>query len=150
MLEGGAIDGDGTGLVVTTEQCLLNDKRNPSLDRTALEAALGDWLGSTKVIWLGNGLIEDLDTGRLYIGKKVMFFKGFKSVKKKRKRILKESDWREYYGSSDVLNEEVAKRGADRFKRTILHFGAVDYRADVWINGRVAGRNRGVSRRMAL
>ena len=66
--------------------------------------------------------IEDLDTGRLYIGKKVMFFKGFKSVKKKRKRILKESDWREYYGSSDVLNEEVAKRGASRFKRTILHF----------------------------
>ena len=66
--------------------------------------------------------IEDLDTGRLYIGKKVMFFKGFKMVKKKRKRTLKESDWREYYGSSDVLNEEVAKRGASRFKRTILHF----------------------------
>ena len=66
--------------------------------------------------------IEDLDTGRLYIGKKVMFFKGFKMVKKKRKRTLKESDWREYYGSSDALNEEVAKRGAYRFKRTILHF----------------------------
>jgi hypothetical protein len=66
--------------------------------------------------------IEDLDTGRLYIGKKVMFFKGFKSVKKKRKRILKESDWREYYGSSDVLREQIEKRGRDRFKRTILHF----------------------------
>ena len=66
--------------------------------------------------------IEDLDTGRLYIGKKVMFFKGFKSVNKKRKRVLKESDWREYYGSSDVLGEQVEKRGKDRFKRTILHF----------------------------
>ena len=52
----------------------------------------------------------------------VMFFKGFKTVKKKRKRTLKESDWREYYGSSDILNEEVTKRGPERFKRTILHF----------------------------
>lgn len=66
--------------------------------------------------------IEDLDTGRLYIGKKVMFFKGFKMVKKKRKRILTESNWRDYYGSSDVLQEEIKKRGKDRFKRTILHF----------------------------
>jgi hypothetical protein len=66
-------------------------------------------------------LIEDLDTDRKYIGKKVMFFKGYKSVKKKRKRTLKESDWRDYYGSSDILNEEVAKRGKDRFRRTILH-----------------------------
>lgn len=62
VLEGGSISVDGSGTVVTTEQCLLNDKRNPSLDRAALEAALGDWLGTTRVIWLGNGLIEDLDT----------------------------------------------------------------------------------------
>lgn len=67
-------------------------------------------------------LIEDLDTNRMYIGKKVMFFKGFKTIKKKRKRTLKESDWREYYGSSDLLNAEITKRGKDRFKRTILHF----------------------------
>lgn len=67
-------------------------------------------------------LIDDLDTGRKYIGKKVMFFKSFKTVKKKKKRVLKESDWREYYGSSDVLNEEIVKRGRDRFRRTILHF----------------------------
>lgn len=62
VLEGGSITVDGRGTLVTTEQCLLHPKRNPALDQDAIEAALGDWLGVTKVIWLENGLIEDLDT----------------------------------------------------------------------------------------
>lgn len=62
VLEGGSITVDGLGTLVTTEQCLFQEKRNPRLDRAALEAALGDWLGTTEVIWLGKGLIEDLDT----------------------------------------------------------------------------------------
>ena len=41
MLEGGAIDVDGTGLAVTTEQCLLNPNRNPGFDRAEVEARLG-------------------------------------------------------------------------------------------------------------
>jgi len=59
ILEGGAIDGDGTGLVVTTEQCLLNPNRNPELSRTDIEERLAADLGYTRVIWLGDGLMHD-------------------------------------------------------------------------------------------
>ena len=62
VLEGGSLTVDGLGTLITTEQCLLHPKRNPDLDRHGIEAALGDWLGTTTVIWLGNGLVEDLDT----------------------------------------------------------------------------------------
>lgn len=62
VLEGGSITVDGLGTLITTEQCLLHPKRNPELDRNGIEAALGDWLGATTVVWLGNGLIEDRDT----------------------------------------------------------------------------------------
>ena len=62
VLEGGSLTVDGLGTLITTEQCLFHEMRNPTLDRSALEAALGDWLGATEVIWLGNGLVEDLDT----------------------------------------------------------------------------------------
>ncbi|MFM8526869.1 MAG: agmatine/peptidylarginine deiminase [bacterium] len=62
VLEGGSITVDGLGTLITTEQCLLHPKRNPELDRHGIEAALGDWLGVTEVVWLGNGLVEDRDT----------------------------------------------------------------------------------------
>lgn len=62
VLEGGSITVDGCGTLVTTEQCLLHEKRNPGLDRAEIELALSDWLGVTDVIWLGSGLVEDLDT----------------------------------------------------------------------------------------
>ncbi len=62
VLEGGSITVDGLGTLITTEQCLLQEKRNPELDKHGIEAALGDWLGITTVVWLGDGLIEDRDT----------------------------------------------------------------------------------------
>jgi agmatine deiminase len=62
VLEGGSIAVDGEGTLITTEQCLLHPKRNPSLDRSGIEAELREHLGVERVVWLGQGLIEDLDT----------------------------------------------------------------------------------------
>ena len=65
ILEGGAIDGDGTGLVVTTEQCLLNPNRNPQLSRGEIAARLAAELGFDRVLWLGEGLINDHTDGHV-------------------------------------------------------------------------------------
>ncbi len=65
ILEGGALDGDGSGLVVTTEQCLLNPNRNPDLSRSDLQARLARDLGFDRVLWLGEGLINDHTDGHV-------------------------------------------------------------------------------------
>ena len=65
VLEGGAIDVDGTGLCVTTEQCLLNPNRNPTLSRGDIEANLARDLGIDRVLWLGDGLVGDHTDGHV-------------------------------------------------------------------------------------
>jgi agmatine deiminase len=62
VLEGGSILTDGAGTLLTTEQCLLNPNRNPSLAREEIERALRDHLGVERIVWLGRGLVEDRDT----------------------------------------------------------------------------------------
>ena len=65
VLEGGAIDGDGSGTVLTTEQCLLNPNRNSDMDRAAIEAALLTDLSLDRVVWLGEGLANDHTDGHV-------------------------------------------------------------------------------------
>ncbi len=65
ILEGGAIDGDGSGTVITTEQCLLNPNRNPAMSRADVEAALARDLGFDRIVWLGEGLLNDHTDGHV-------------------------------------------------------------------------------------
>jgi len=65
VFEGGALDVDGTGLAVTTEQCLLNPNRNPGLTRAEIEARLLRDLGVDRVLWLGDGLVNDHTDGHV-------------------------------------------------------------------------------------
>ncbi|HJP70013.1 MAG TPA: agmatine deiminase family protein [Sphingomicrobium sp.] len=64
VLEGGAIDGDGSGTVLTTEQCLLNPNRN-TLTRSEIEERLLGDLGFERVVWLGTGLMNDHTDGHV-------------------------------------------------------------------------------------
>ncbi|AKM11019.1 agmatine deiminase family protein [Croceicoccus naphthovorans] len=65
ILEGGALDGDGTGLAVTTEQCLLNPNRNPHMSRDQIAEALERDLGFDRLLWLGDGLLNDHTDGHV-------------------------------------------------------------------------------------
>jgi agmatine deiminase len=65
ILEGGAIDGDGSGTLVTTEQCLLNPNRNAKMSREDVEEALAADLGIERVVWLGEGLANDHTDGHV-------------------------------------------------------------------------------------
>lgn len=62
VLEGGSIAVDGTGLLLTTEQCLLHPSRNPLLGRAQIEAELRGRLGVERIVWLGEGMVEDAET----------------------------------------------------------------------------------------
>src|SRR5438270_7840489 len=62
ILEGGAIDVNGAGALLTTESCLLNPNRNPNLRREEIEQRLRDFLGVREILWLGDGIAGD-DTG---------------------------------------------------------------------------------------
>lgn len=65
VLEGGAIDVNGQGLLLTTEACLLNPNRNPSLGREEIEERLCRYLGIRKVLWLGDGIAGDDTDGHV-------------------------------------------------------------------------------------
>lgn len=60
--------------------------------------------------------------GRRYFGKKTFYFSKTRTIKGKKKRSKVESDWREYYGSSEDLKNDVAKLGTSSFKRDIMYY----------------------------
>lgn len=62
ILEGGSIESDGSGTILTTSECLLNPNRNPQLSRQQIEAALSQHLGASHILWLDHGYLAGDDT----------------------------------------------------------------------------------------
>lgn len=62
VLEGGSIESDGSGTLLTTSQCLLSPNRNPQLSRSELEGAMRNLFGAQRILWLEHGHLEGDDT----------------------------------------------------------------------------------------
>jgi hypothetical protein len=77
-------------------------------------------------------LITHNSTGRKYIGKKFFSKAGYKQVKGKRKKIRKNSDWMDYWGSNKELQEEVKLNGEDQYTREILHLCKTRSECSYW------------------
>ena len=65
VLEGGSIDVNGAGILLTTESCLLNQNRNASIQRSEIEKNLCSYLGVERVLWLGEGIAGDDTDGHI-------------------------------------------------------------------------------------
>jgi len=65
ILEGGAIEINGAGALLTTESCLLNKNRNPDFSRQAIEKRLRDYVGVREILWLGDGIAGDDTDGHI-------------------------------------------------------------------------------------
>ena len=65
ILEGGSIDVNGSGALLTSESCLLNKNRNPNLSRDEIEQRLRDYLGVREILWLGDGIAGDDTDGHI-------------------------------------------------------------------------------------
>jgi agmatine deiminase len=65
VMEGGALDVNGRGTLLTTESCLLNKNRNPHLTKKQIERYLKDYLGVTNILWLGDGIVGDDTDGHV-------------------------------------------------------------------------------------
>lgn len=65
VMEGGSIDLNGKGTLLTSEQCLLNKNRNPQLTKSQIEQYLKDYLGIRHILWLGDGIIGDDTDGHI-------------------------------------------------------------------------------------
>ena len=76
--------------------------------------------------------ITNLTNNRKYIGKKLLKRSKTKQVKGKKKRMLVESDWKQYYGSNKELNADVEQLGPDKFRRTIIRLCKTKGECNYW------------------
>jgi agmatine deiminase len=113
VLEGGAIDVDGEGTLLATEECLLSEVqcRNPGLGRAGLESALAEHLGARKVLWLGQGIVGDDTHGHIddlcrFVapGRVVLVQEG--NPRDDNYRLLAEN-WERLEGAKDALGRSV-------------------------------------------
>lgn len=65
VMEGGSLDVNGSGTLLTTRSCLLNPNRNPSLNKSQIEEKLRDYLGVRHFLWLGDGIVGDDTDGHV-------------------------------------------------------------------------------------
>jgi len=65
VMEGGSIEVNGAGTLLTTEACLLNPNRNPHLNKGEIEGCLRDFLGVRQILWLGDGIVGDDTDGHV-------------------------------------------------------------------------------------
>lgn len=65
IMEGGSVDFSGTGVVMTSESCLLHPSRNPGLTKRQIERTLLDYYGQRSVVWLGDGIVGDDTDGHI-------------------------------------------------------------------------------------
>ena len=86
-------------------------------------------------------LIENLSTGRKYIGRKYFTSAGYKQVNGKKKKIRKPSDWQDYYGSNDTLKREVAAAGESNYRRIILHLCKSKSECSYWETYEIMSRH---------
>jgi agmatine deiminase len=96
VMEGGAVDFNGTGTVMTTESCLLNKNRNPGLSKKQVERYLKDYYGQTHVCWLGDGIVGDDTDGHVddlarFVGPRTIVIGVEEDKKDENYRILEEN-----------------------------------------------------------
>lgn len=95
----------------------MNDYENPWVYKDGSHFADSDADGKVGFVYL----ITCRTTGRMYVGKKQLWTTKTRSVNKKKKKVKVHSDWKNYYGSSKALQDDVVLLGASNFKRQILH-----------------------------
>jgi hypothetical protein len=77
-------------------------------------------------------LIENIESGKRYIGRKYFTKASSRQVKGKKKRCRKESDWKDYWGSSQRLLVEIESLGKEKFKRTVLRLCQTRGECNYW------------------
>lgn len=103
-----------------------------------LETDLAPWFGFVY-------LIEDTTNGQKYIGRKYLTKAATKQVKGKRKKIRKESNWLEYWGSNALLLDSIKQKGPESFSRTILHLCRTKAECAYWESYEIFTRNALIS-----